>query len=126
MSVDISSLHPVKNVKGGFLQGRFIVHPDETKDLQFHETTVDYPEGLSTKDKSNYFRSNFTDLKTHLKEYFKTGINCLYLAGVFERDNLPDYDGTLFKKVYRRPEASLLAYTSRDRPNSMLGGEEKF
>lgn len=63
-----------------------------------------------------------------MPEYKASGVNCLYLMGALERDNLFHYAMEKNRQVYRcnNPEASPLASTCRDFPCQMLGGKEGF
>jgi hypothetical protein len=46
----------------------------------------------------------------------ENGVNTLYIAGTFERDNEE------FGQGYKKPQASSAAYTNRSKPSSMMGG----
>jgi starch synthase len=105
------------------IQGRFIIHPKGTLDLQLHEIMADYPEGLTMK---NHLRS-FKRIAEKIPGYAKSGINALYVMGALERDNNLAYgeDGKVMWNVVRKPiESSPLAIINRTLPNSLLGGAE--
>jgi len=100
------------------LQGRFIVHPADTKDLQIHEIFIDFQDAnfdVSTGEIKE--RGNFRTVKNSLKERYSTGINCLYLMGALERDN-----GTNLENE----DASPLALVCRRTACTMLGGGPEF
>lgn len=70
-------------------------------------------------------QGNFAKVLKELERYKEMGINCLYLMGVFERDNGPIYlNGRVV--TFRRMNASPLSVTCRTSINTMLGGEEEF
>lgn len=102
-----------------FAQGRFIVHPENISSQQIHEIVADY------KDNENEPDKKFVDLRKEIVEYEKSGITCLYIMGVLERDNgtMIDEDTGDIKDV-RRPNANPLAITDRSVANKMLGGDK--
>lgn len=116
-------LHPVLSTKPGFIntfpvQGRFIVHPQETRDLQIHEIFIDFQDAKFDVHSGRILqRGTFTSVKNSLKSRFTSGINCLYLMGALERDTGTDFDN---------PNASPLALVCRSTPCSLLGGEKDF
>lgn len=104
--------HPILTIKA--VKGRMIVQPPETRQLSLHEVNID---SLAAEE-GEYRASNFDDAGKLLDWYHKEGINAIYLSGVFERDNLPTAE------VYRKPNASPMAFTYRTLACKMLGGDE--
>jgi len=100
------------------VQGRFIVHPSEVRDLQVHEIFIDFQDAkFDVKTGAIQERGNFQTVKESLKERASSGINCLYLMGALERDN---------GKNYENKDASPLALVCRRTACSMLGGGKEF
>ena len=121
-----SGLEPVTvSVKGSdqssvyrILQGRFIVHPGDVRDLQIHEIFIDLQDAaydLDTDDLKR--RGNFETVRKSLKPRYQSGVNCLYLMGALERDNGMQGEN---------PKASPFAVTCRQSPCKMLGGDKDF
>lgn len=104
----------IKNARP--VQGRFIVQPRNVLDLQIHEVVVDMQGSQDGK-------GSFAKVLKELDTYKEMGINCLYLMGVFERDNGPIIATGGKVLNYKRPNASPLAVVCRNAINSMLGGE---
>ena len=105
------------------IQGRFIVHPKDTYDLQLHEILADSPQGLPTET----HRGNFQRIADSIPEYARLGINALYVMGAFERDcNLVygDNGKIITNSSSKRKDSSPLAITNRTMPNKPLGGQE--
>lgn len=105
------------------IQGRYIVHPKDINDMQIHEIVADYPEGLPTEK----YRGTFARIAEMIPGYARSGINALYVMGVYERDNNLVYgeDGRVkAAAIRRRKESSPLAITNRMLPNTLLGGEK--
>ena len=103
------------------IQGRYIVHPKDTADLQLHEVFADVPEGY-TPDKS---KGSFQKIKDSLPGYARAGVNALYVMGALERDYNVQYGPNAKQKtglLNKRKDANPLAITNRTMPNSMLGG----
>ena len=105
------------------IQGRIIVHPRNTLDLQLHEIVADYPEGLPGEKN----RGSFARIAEGIPNYARSGINGLYVMGAFERDYNLQYGEDSKSKttiVNKRKEASPLAIINRTMPSTMLGGEK--
>ena len=96
------------------VKGRMIVQPPNTKDLSLHEVVID----SIAPEQGIYRNSTFMDVFKELDKYSQDGVNAIYLSGVFERDNQATND------VYRKPNASALAFTHRTMACKMLGGDE--
>jgi glycogen synthase len=118
-SVARSSMANLVSVNQTFpVQGRFIVHPPETKDLQIHEVFIDFQDAhIDPKTGVIKERGNFKSVRDSLAERYSSGINCLYLMGVFERDNGYNFEN---------PDASPLSLIDRSNPSRFLGGVENF
>ena len=114
--VNVTEHRKIKSKSSKTVQGRIIVHPPETKQLQIHEI---YMDSLSSNEKLNRI-PHFADAVEDIKRYAELGINCAYLMGVFERDN------GKFSQGYKRPNASPMALTCRKTPCKMLGGAYSF
>ena len=100
------------------LQGRFIVHPGDVRNLQIHEIFIDLQDAvfdLETDDLKR--RGNFETVRRSIQERYASGVNCLYLMGALERDN--GLQG-------ENQKASPFAVTCRQSPCQMLGGEKDF
>ena len=65
-----------------------------------------------------YRNSNFEDVSKELDRYSQEGINAIYLSGVFERDNQATAE------IFRKPNASPMAFTNRTAACRMLGGDQ--
>jgi len=105
------------------IQGRFIVHPKHTKELEIHEIYADHPEGAPGEEN----QGSFEKIKNSILQYHKAGINCLYILGALERD----YGGVIDKKTgkkkdFARKDPSPIAVTCRKSVSSVLGGSEEF
>lgn len=117
------ALHPLLFTRSGSIntypiQGRFIVHPAETRDLQVHEIFIDFQDARFDVHSGVIIeRGSFETVKKSLKSRYASGINCLYLMGALERDTGTDFDN---------PNASPLALVCRSTACSMLGGEDEF
>jgi len=100
------------------LQGRFIVHPENLRDLQIHEIFIDFQDAEFDMTSGEYTkRGNFGIVKKSLKDRYSSGINCVYLMGVLERDNGLQLEN---------PKASPFAVTCRQSPCTLLGGDPEF
>ena len=100
------------------LQGRFIVHPENIRDLQIHEIFIDFQDAEYDMNSGEYTkRGTFTTVKKSLSDRYSSGINCLYLMGVLERDNGLQLEN---------PKASPFAVTCRQSPCKLLGGDSDF
>ncbi|KAL4507061.1 hypothetical protein ABPG72_001854 [Tetrahymena utriculariae] len=108
------------------VQGRFIVHPEDSKDLQMHEIFVDLQDGVPDEKGKIVKRGNFRKVKDKLPAYKQMGLNSLYLMGALERDNGIYLDEQTKQFNVKRPEVSPLSITCRSTPNSMLGGKQSF
>jgi hypothetical protein len=104
-----NSMLTIKSVKG-----RMIVQPPLTRELSLHEVIID----SLASEHGLYRASNFDDAAKELEQYRDQGINAIYLSGVFERDTEPTAE------VFRKPNASSMAFTYRTLACSMLGGDE--
>ena len=103
--------NPLMTIKS--VKGRMIVQPPQTRELCLHEVSVD-----TLAPEQGLFRtSDFEDATKELDRYNQSGVNAIYIAGVFERDN----EATA--EVYRKPNASPLAFTHRTYACKMLGGD---
>lgn len=115
------ALHPLFSNKNNSvvpIQGRFIVHPEDTRNLQIHEIFIDFQDAkFDVQTGKIVERGSFKSVKTSLKSRFASGINCLYLMGALERDTGSDFI---------TPDASPLAVTCRSSTCSMLGGDPEF
>lgn len=109
------------------IQGRFIVHPEFSRSLQIHEVFVDFQEAMPDPTSGKLIRrGNFFKVKDNMKRYRDSGINCMYLMGVLERDNGPQMKKESHQKYFKRPDASPLAVICRKTPSLMLGGADGF
>mmetsp|Transcript_10675 Transcript_10675/g.20783 ORF Transcript_10675/g.20783 Transcript_10675/m.20783 type:complete len:639 (-) Transcript_10675:55-1971(-) len=100
------------------VQGRFIVHPADVRDLQMHELFVDFQDAEFDYNTNQYIRrGTFRDITASLRERFSSGINCLYVMGALERDTGISHD---------KVDASPLAVVDRRSPCSLVGGESGF
>lgn len=100
------------------IQGRFIVHPGDVKDLQIHEVFIDFQDAHFDINTGKFLeRGSFLAVKKSLKERYQNGINCVYLMGALERDTGTDLEN---------PNASPLALTCRSTACSLLGGGNEF
>jgi starch synthase len=100
------------------VQGRFIVHPSDVRDLQMHELFVDFQDAEFDYNTNQYIkRGSFKDVTASLKGRFSSGINCLYVMGALERDN-----GISHEKI----DASPLSVVCRRSPCTIAGGESSF
>lgn len=61
------------------VQGRVIVHPEKTRQLQVHEI---YMDSLSANEGKKTL-PHFQDAVQDIKRYAEYGINCTYVMGVF-------------------------------------------
>ena len=104
------------------IQGRFIVHPKNTKDLQIHEIFVDYPDGIL----DDFSRGSFKKLKENVVSLGKAGVNCLYLMGIHERDYCITEDPKTHIKIVKKKDACPLAIIDRRAVSTLLGGPEEF
>ena len=105
------------------IQGRYIIHPQGTRDLQLHEIMADFPEGLPSEKN----RGSFMRIAERIPGYARSGINALYVMGAFERNTGLGYgeDGKILLNVGSKcKESSPLAITNRTLPNTLLGGAE--
>lgn len=108
------------------MQGRFIVHPRNSRDLSIHEVVVDL-QNANYDEQGNIVKiGNFKTVSESLDEYKSNGINCIYLMGALERDNGMYIDEFSRVPRFEREHISFLAITSRDTPNRMLGGNSAF
>lgn len=100
------------------------MHAKGMKDHIFHEVCVDYQDAdIDSKLGKFIKRGSFKNIEQSIPSYKKKGITALYLMGALERDNYPVKEkGSNKIEGYRKPDASYLASTSRDTPNTMLGG----
>ena len=100
------------------IQGRFIVHPSDTRNLQIHEIFIDFQDAKFDVHSGKIVeRGSFESVKKSLKSRFTSGINCLYLMGALERDTGTDFNN---------PNASPLALICRSTACEMLGGDKHF
>ncbi|CAG9314556.1 unnamed protein product [Blepharisma stoltei] len=100
------------------IQGRFIVHPGDVKDLQIHEIFIDFQDAqFDTNTGKIIERGTFESVTNSLRERYSNGINCCYLMGALERDTGTDL---------QNPNASPLALTCRATACSLLGGAPEF
>ena len=114
-------------------QGRYIVHAKGIRDETFHEVQIDNQDCKVDYTNQTYQkRGTFEDVEKALSNYQESGVSCLYLMGVFQRDNCP-IKGTAQESYYnkshsmlKKENASAFAVTSRDTPCEMLGGDQKF
>lgn len=117
------ALHPLMNTLPGSynthpIQGRFIVHPGEIKNLQIHEIFIDFQDAKFDVHSGRILqRGSFASVKSSLKSRYSSGINCLYLMGALERDTGTDFDN---------PNASPLALVCRSTACKLLGGANEF
>jgi starch synthase len=117
------ALHPLMNTVPGSVntspvQGRFIVHPAEVKNLQIHEIFIDFQDAKFDVHSGRILqRGTFSSVKSSLRSRYASGINCLYLMGALERDTGTDFDN---------PNASPLALICRSTACSLLGGGTEF
>lgn len=95
------------------VQGRFIVHPADSRDLQMHEVFVDLQDSLSDESGKILRRGNFKKVKDRLAHYKDMGINTLYLMGALERDNRVTFDEVTKQASVKQPDASPLSITCR-------------
>ena len=103
-------------------QGRFIVHPKHTRDLEIHEILADYPKGVP----GELYKGSFAKIEENIHQYTQAGINCLYILGALERDHGVTKNPNTGKKMYKRTDVSPVAVTCRKAINSFLGGKEEF
>ena len=68
----------VKSVKG-----RFIVQPKDTRTLNIHQIFID----SLNSDHGIYKNPSFNDALKEILRCKNLGINCVYLMGIFQRDN---------------------------------------
>ncbi|CAK79065.1 unnamed protein product (macronuclear) [Paramecium tetraurelia] len=108
------------------IQGRFIVHPRDSKNLQIHEIYVDLLDAKPDNQGKFTKRGNFRKVREKIPDLVQQGINCVYLMGTLERDNGLMIDQDKQQKLFKRPDVSPLAITCRLTPNQMLGGKEEF
>lgn len=111
------------NHKTKAIQGRYIVHPAVTTDLQLHEIYADYPEGIP----GEKHRGNFHKIAESINNFSRSGVNALYVMGAFERDYNIHYGDEAKGKsslIFKRKDASPLAITNRSMPSTVLGGEK--
>lgn len=104
------------------IQGRIVVQPAFTRDLQIHEIYVDMLDAKPDHQGKFTKRGNFRKVREKLPDLLDSGINCVYLMGALERDNGLMVDAQTQQKHFLRPEVSPLAITCRRTPNTMLGG----
>jgi len=108
--------------------GRFIVVNKTVKDLSMHEVFPDICGGENDKTKDVLNKhGTFKDLEGMLPYYAKRSINCLYIMGALERDNIIEYDHDT-NEIYHvgNKEASPMAITCRASVSKFLGGEKEF
>lgn len=123
---DSSQLDEVEYCK---CSGRIIAINNEIEDLSIHEV---YPDHETNKESNNpYQKPEFKNLTNKIKDYKDRHINCLYVMGSLERDNLVTYAKTTDKnlKIITRvdnPDANPLSITSRSNFCSLLGGDSEF
>ena len=102
--------------------GRYIVYPSDVYDLQPHELYVDY-----TENKKEWPRT-FDQNKDDVIRLASQGVNCIYLMGALERDNIIEYSGiggSITRQIIHS-ETSPLSITDRALANKLLGGEAKL
>lgn len=100
------------------IQGRFIVHPGDVRDLQMHELFVDFQDAEFDYNTNQYIkRGSFKDITASLRERFASGINCLYVMGALERDTGISHENA---------SASPLSIVCRRSPCSLAGGDSSF
>jgi len=110
-------------IRSKILQGRYVVHPRHTRDMEIHEVYADYPEGVPGEE--NF--GSFAKIRENLQVYTRSGINCIYLMGALERN----YGGVLDKKTgkkkdFKKKDVSPMAVTCRRSISSVLGGTEEL
>lgn len=114
----MSSLNRMDSFETMPVQGRFIVHPSDVKDLQIHEIFCDFQDAQFDQNNGNIReRGSFRSVKRSIKDRYASGINCLYLLGALERDSGTDLEN---------PSVSPLAITCRQTASSLLGGGQEF
>jgi hypothetical protein len=97
----------MKNVKG-----RFIIHPEKSRKIQIHEVFID----SILSDEGSYKSPTFADVIKEVETLKRSGVNTVFISGIFERDNGEFVHG------FKRPQASSVAVTNRTMPSSFLGG----
>ena len=122
----IKKIETVSNIFINFYLKKKKVHPQYTRSLQIHEVYVDFQGGKNQVFQNLETRGTFSKVSENLNSYSNMGINCLYLMGALERDNGVTINSKTKLKSFKRPNASPLAITSRNTPNTMLGGSSSF
>lgn len=107
-------------------KGRFIILESSVRDLSIHEVFVDV-ERLepNKKDEKIEVRGKFEDLTKKIQEYRDNYINCLYIMGALERDNLITRRKNELLRI-ENPDASPMAVVCRNSISSLLGGDLAF
>ncbi|PHJ25551.1 glycogen [Cystoisospora suis] len=109
------------------LQGRVIVLPKETRQLQLHEICVDSHDAQWDEETGELSqRGNFSAVAESFSSLKHAGVNATILTGATERDCgdlIYHTDGDL---EYRNPNASPYASVYRAAPCSLLGGVGGF
>lgn len=87
---------------------------------------MDYQNAVTDESDRLIKRGNFKTVMESFDEYKTRGCNAIYLMGALERDNGVNFDTFSGQPSFIRPDASPLAVTSKDTPNTMLGGATMF
>mmetsp|Transcript_23357 Transcript_23357/g.20288 ORF Transcript_23357/g.20288 Transcript_23357/m.20288 type:complete len:198 (-) Transcript_23357:708-1301(-) len=121
MSSGTESSQDQQLFKTKVIQGRYIVHPRGTRNLEIHEVYAHNPAGVP----GEFNKGSFSKIKDLMGDYHKGGLNALYLLGVFENDKVFE-DEVKKKKMSKKKGFNPLAVTSRNTVNSLLGGAGEF
>ncbi|CBZ50111.1 granule-bound starch synthase WX-TsB protein,related [Neospora caninum Liverpool] len=109
------------------LQGRVVVLPEETRNLQLHEVFVDSHEAQWDEETGKVIqRGNFACIAESLPTLADAGVTATLVTGVMERDCgdvVYDSDGDF---DYNNPDASPFASVCRAAPCGLLGGVGGF
>ncbi|KFH03473.1 putative glycogen synthase, partial [Toxoplasma gondii VAND] len=109
------------------LQGRVVVLPKDSRNLQLHEVFVDSHEAQWDEETGKLTqRGNFACIAESLPTLAEAGVTATLVSGVMERDSgdvVYDVDGDF---DYANPDASPFASVCRAAPCGLLGGVGGF
>lgn len=109
------------------LQGRFIVHPKELRNIQLHEIMVDQFGARMDENTGDFIeRGSFSLIGASLEEKKKQGISAIVLTGALARDNGESTYTSRGEQIYERPDSSPFAVTCRASPCEIVGGVSGF
>ena len=108
--------------------GRIIVIEKSISDQNIHEVFTDLLDADIDKDKGKIKkRGDFKTLENKLEEFSQRYINCLYIMGALERDNLIYIDDKTEEIIdIGNMDCSPMAIICRSTISRLLGGDKAF